>query len=62
MQTLSYSGNRLTNLSGITGTYTYDGSGNLTNDPRKKLNFTWNSLNLLKEVNCCNNDGTNLYC
>lgn len=22
----------------------------LTNDPRKNLNFTWNSLNLLKEV------------
>ncbi len=48
--TYTYSGNRLTNLSGITGMYTYDDSGNLTNDPRKSLNFTWNSLNLLKEV------------
>ena len=48
--TYTYSGNRLTNLSGITGTYTYDESGNLTNDPRKSLNFIWNSLNLLKEV------------
>ena len=48
--TYTYNGNRLTNLSGITGTYTYDDSGNLTNDPRKSLNFTWNSLNLLQEV------------
>lgn len=48
--TYTYNGNRLINLSGITGTYTYDDSGNLTNDPRKNLNFTWNSLNLLKEV------------
>lgn len=48
--TYTYSGNRLTNLSGITGTYTYDDSGNLTNDPRKSLNITWNSLNLPKEV------------
>lgn len=48
--TYTYSGNRLTNLSGITGTYTYDDSGNLTNDPRKSLNFKWNSLSLLQEV------------
>lgn len=48
--TYTYNGNRLTNLSGITGTYTYDDSGNLTNDPRKNLNLTWNSLNLLQEV------------
>lgn len=48
--TYTYSGNRLTNLSGITGTYTYDDSGNLTNDPRKSLDFKWNSLSLLQEV------------
>ncbi len=48
--TYTYNGNRLTNLSGITGMYTYDDSGNLTNDPRKNLNFSWNSLNLLREV------------
>lgn len=48
--TYTYNGNRLTNLSGITGTYAYDDSGNLTNDPRKSLNFAWNSLNLLQEV------------
>lgn len=48
--TYTYNGNRLTNLSGITGIYTYDNSGNLTHDPRKNLNFTWNSLNSLHEV------------
>lgn len=48
--TYTYSGNRLTNLSGIIGTYTYDDSGNLTNDPRKSLDFKWNSLSLLQEV------------
>ena len=48
--TYTYDGNRLTNLSGITGSYAYDDSGNLTNEPRKNLNFTWNSLNLLQEV------------
>lgn len=48
--TYTYNGNRLTNLSGISGTYTYDNSGNLTYDPRKNLNFTWNSLNTPKEI------------
>ena len=31
-------------------TYTYDKNGNLTNDGRKALNFTYNVLNLLSEV------------
>lgn len=48
--TYTYNGNRLANLSGISGSYAYDDSGNLTNDPRKKLNFRWNSLNLIHEV------------
>lgn len=48
--TYTYTGNRLTSLSGVTGSYTYDQSGNMLNDPRKNLSFTYNSLNLPDEV------------
>ena len=48
--TYTYTGNRLTSLSGVTGSYTYDQSGNMLNDPRKNLQFTYNSLNLPEEV------------
>jgi hypothetical protein len=44
--TYTYSGNQLTNLSGVSGSYTYDANGNLKFDPRKNLTFTYNSLNL----------------
>lgn len=48
--TYTYTGNRLTGLSGVTGSYTYDQSGNMLNDPRKNLQITYNSLNLPDEV------------
>ena len=62
----TYTGNQLTSLtesvrtnpggniylpgSSAVGTYTYDKNGNLINDSRKSLNFTYNLVNLLSEV------------
>lgn len=62
----NYTGNQLTELSEAVrtaaandvyapgaetvGTYAYDANGNMVNDSRKNLNFSYNSLNLVDEV------------
>ena len=62
----TYTGNQLTSLTenvknslpgdiysrgdATVGTYTYDKNGNMTNDRRRGLSFTYNFLNLLREV------------
>jgi RHS repeat-associated protein len=68
----TYTGNRLTSLEeqagdfgaedlyavggGATGTYAYDGCGNLTVDSRRGLNFSYNSLNLLSRARKSNGE------
>lgn len=47
--TYNYTGNRLTNITGAplaTGTYIYDGNGNVTTDGRTGIVLTYNVLNL----------------
>ena len=47
--TYNYTGNRLTNITGAplaTGTYIYDGNGNVTTDGRTGVVLTYNALNL----------------
>lgn len=47
----SYTGNRLTALSGTTdATYTYDGNGNMTRDGANDLNVAYNRLNLVEKI------------
>ena len=48
--TYSYSGNRLTGLSGVSGAYTYDLNGNMTKDALKGCLLQYNSLNLVQSV------------
>ena len=45
----AYKGNQLLSLNNGSH-YEYDPNGNMTNDPRKNLTFTYNSLNLVQEV------------
>ncbi|HKG05646.1 MAG TPA: RHS repeat-associated core domain-containing protein, partial [Pedobacter sp.] len=50
----SYSGNRLTNVSGgglTTANYIYDGNGNATTDGRNAVTLTYNGLNLPATLN-----------
>jgi len=43
-------GNRLQTITGGTGTYLYDGNGNMTRDARRNFTVTYNELNLPKAV------------
>ena len=45
-KTYTYKGNKLTSLSGVSGSYTYDSYGNMTTDPRQGLKLEYNSLHL----------------
>lgn len=54
--TYNYSGNRLTNVPGRTGSYAYDSNGNAITDGRNGLDITYNMLNLPQMITDPNNN------